>query len=164
MSNVRIAVRVRPFNSREKDRNATLIIKMSGKSTGITNPENNEVKSFTFDYSFFSHDANEPNFVNQDYVYDSLGTDMLEHAFVGYNTCIFAYGQTGSGKSYSMLGAPGPDQRGIIPRTCEELFVRIDKLKDEYNTYTVEVFSNCITNISLDGLEQYLARHTSLNG
>ena len=37
--NVKVAVRVRPFNSREKGRNAKLIIQMSGNSTKIENPE-----------------------------------------------------------------------------------------------------------------------------
>ena len=37
--NVKVAVRVRPFNSREKARNAKLIIEMVGSSTKITNPE-----------------------------------------------------------------------------------------------------------------------------
>ena len=40
---------------------------------------------------------------------------MLDHAFEGYNVCIFAYGQTGSGKSYSMMGKNEPGQQGIIP-------------------------------------------------
>jgi kinesin family protein 1 len=38
MSSVKVAVRVRPFNSREKDANAALIIGMEGKSTKITDP------------------------------------------------------------------------------------------------------------------------------
>lgn len=29
---------------------------------------------------------------------------VLQHAFEGYNVCIFAYGQTGAGKSYTMMG------------------------------------------------------------
>lgn len=37
--NVKVAVRVRPFNAREKQRNAKLIVEMSGNSTKITNPE-----------------------------------------------------------------------------------------------------------------------------
>ena len=37
--NVKVAVRVRPFNAREKARNAKLIVQMSGNSTKITNPE-----------------------------------------------------------------------------------------------------------------------------
>eukprot|EP00794_Sanderia_malayensis_P019282 gene19282-21208_t len=36
---VRVAVRVRPFNSREKDRSAKLIIDMEGKMTTIKNPD-----------------------------------------------------------------------------------------------------------------------------
>ncbi|KAL8603324.1 hypothetical protein ACOMHN_054020 [Nucella lapillus] len=36
---VKVAVRVRPFNQREKDRKATLIIKMQGNMTLIQNPE-----------------------------------------------------------------------------------------------------------------------------
>ena len=43
---------------------------------------------------------------------------MLQHAFDGYNVCIFAYGQTGAGKSYTMMGNVGAnaDEMGIIPQ------------------------------------------------
>lgn len=41
---------------------------------------------------------------------------MLQHAFEGYNVCIFAYGQTGAGKSYTMMGKQEKDQQGIIPQ------------------------------------------------
>ena len=37
--NVKVAVRVRPFNSRENARNAKLVVEMVGNSTKITNPE-----------------------------------------------------------------------------------------------------------------------------
>lgn len=43
---------------------------------------------------------------------------MLQHAFEGYNVCIFAYGQTGAGKSYTMMGKQEKDQQGIIPQVC----------------------------------------------
>ena len=60
---VKVAVRVRPFNSREKQRNARVIIEMDGKTTVIKNPEDNAEKKFTFDYSYWSHDGfeEEPN-------------------------------------------------------------------------------------------------------
>ena len=38
MSSVKVAVRVRPFNKREKDRKAKLIIQMKDKSTEIVHP------------------------------------------------------------------------------------------------------------------------------
>ena len=54
---VKVAVRVRPFNAREKDRNATCIIRMQGPKTVIINPDTQEEKDFAFDYSFWSHDG-----------------------------------------------------------------------------------------------------------
>ena len=54
---VKVAVRVRPFNGREKDRNATCIIRMNGAKTTIINPDSEEEKDFAFDYSYWSHDG-----------------------------------------------------------------------------------------------------------
>ena len=45
--NVKVAVRVRPFNAREKERSATCIIQMNGKTTTITSPETGEAKNLT---------------------------------------------------------------------------------------------------------------------
>ena len=66
--NVKVAVRVRPFNAREKERSAMCIIKMNGGTTSITHPESGEVKSFTFEYSYWSH-APGPNFADQNVVF-----------------------------------------------------------------------------------------------
>lgn len=52
-------------------------------------------KTFAFDHCFFSTDPNASNFASQDIVFDSVGRDILDNAFQGYNACIFAYGQTG---------------------------------------------------------------------
>ena len=50
---------------------------------------------------------------------------MLQHAFDGYNVCIFAYGQTGAGKSYTMMGNVGdPEEGGIIPQVTTSLTVQ----------------------------------------
>jgi hypothetical protein len=88
-----------------------------------------EDKSFTFDSSFWSHNIKDPHYAHQEDVYNSLGEEFLDHNFEGYHTCIFAYGQTGSGKSYTMMGTP--DQPGLIPRTCEDLFERIEAAQNE---------------------------------
>ena len=42
---------------------------------------------------------------------------------------LFAYGQSGGGKTYSMVGGNSTmdsDLRGIIPRTCQELYRQLD--------------------------------------
>jgi hypothetical protein len=45
----------------------------------------------------------------------------------------------GAGKSYTMMGGEG-DQRGIIPRLCEDLFSRIESPERSANVdYSVEV-------------------------
>lgn len=88
-----------------------------------------EDKKFTFDNSFWSHDMDDAHYAHQEDVYNSLGEEFLDHNFEGYHTCIFAYGQTGSGKSYTMMGTP--EQPGLIPRTCQDLFERIDAAQNE---------------------------------
>ncbi|KAK5005013.1 hypothetical protein LTR60_006384, partial [Cryomyces antarcticus] len=96
-----------------------------------------EEKPFTFDKSFWSHDEADPHFSHQEDVYNSFGEEFLDHNFDGYHTCIFAYGQTGSGKSYTMMGTP--EQPGLIPRTCEGLFQRIEAEHSANITYNVHV-------------------------
>lgn len=96
-----------------------------------------EEKKFTFDKSFWSHDTRDAHYAHQDDVYNCLGEEFLDHNFEGYHTCIFAYGQTGSGKSYTMMGTP--DAPGLIPRTCEDLFQRIESSSSANLSYSVRV-------------------------
>ncbi|XP_071246924.1 kinesin-like protein KIF16B isoform X1 [Salvelinus alpinus] len=133
MASVRVAVRLRPMNRREKDLTAKNIIEIKGDKTTITNlkiPDGltgdsmrESKKTFTYDFSYDSADSKSNTFVSQEKVFKDLGSDVLKSAFQGYNACIFAYGQTGSGKSYTMMGNPG--DAGLIPRICEGLFSRI---------------------------------------
>lgn len=135
MASVRVAVRVRPMNRREKDLDAKCIIKMEGTKTSIVNlkiPEGiagdstrDRTKTFTYDFSYDSMDCKSSTFVSQEKVFRDLGSDVLKAAFEGYNACVFAYGQTGSGKSFTMMGNPG--DAGLIPRFCEGLFSRISE-------------------------------------
>ncbi|KAJ1563060.1 kinesin-like protein Klp8, partial [Cladochytrium tenue] len=60
-----------------------------------------DVKTFTFDAVFWSCFPESPTCASQEDVYDRIGRGLLDHAFAGYNVCLFAYGQTGSGKIYN---------------------------------------------------------------
>ena len=143
--NVRVAVRVRPFNQREIERDAKVCIHMDGDKTIITDPESGRVREFTFDYSYWSHTAS-PSFVNQERVFTDLGEDCLESAWEGYNCSLFAYGQTGSGKSFSMVGNAAAEegelligaQAGIVPRICRSIFERIGASDDSSVSFKVE--------------------------
>ncbi|XP_030311998.1 kinesin-like protein KIF1A isoform X1 [Calypte anna] len=141
-ASVKVAVRVRPFNSREMSRESKCIIQMSGSTTTILNPKQPKEtpKSFSFDYSYWSHTTPaDINYASQKQVYQDIGEEMLQHAFEGYNVCIFAYGQTGAGKSYTMMGKQEKDQQGIIPQLCEDLFSRINDTTNDNMSYSVEV-------------------------
>ncbi|ELW69954.1 Kinesin-like protein KIF16B, partial [Tupaia chinensis] len=119
---------------REKDLEAKFIIQMEKSKTTITNLKakggtgdsgRERTKTFTYDFSFYSADIKSPDYVSQEMVFKTLGTDVVKSAFEGYNACVFAYGQTGSGKSYTMMGNSGDS--GLIPRICEGLFSRINE-------------------------------------
>ncbi|KAI9105333.1 hypothetical protein DFS34DRAFT_598959 [Phlyctochytrium arcticum] len=148
MSSVKVVVRVRPLNQREIGIGCQNVVSVTGtslsitKSTGVddataTSSGEGQQKSFTFDQCYWSCSTQDPHFASQQIVYDGIGRELLDHAFEGYNTCLFAYGQTGSGKSYSMMGYM--DEKGIIPRVCDELFARICNNTDENIAYVVEV-------------------------
>ena len=149
--NIRVVVRVRPFNGREIDRNAKSVVQMKDKQTILVPPPDAEErlrkgglkgadgqKTFAFDKSYWSFDRKDPHFAGQADVFEDLGKPLLDNAFQGYNNCIFAYGQTGSGKSYSMMGYG--EESGVIPRICKNMFERIEDFqKDKNLNYTVEV-------------------------
>ncbi|NXX31888.1 KIF14 protein, partial [Nicator chloris] len=136
-SKVIVAVRVRPFTNREKTENSFPVISVSGSETIVQNPSTNQVYSFNYDFSFWSFDKGHPNFASQAMIYKTLALPLLERAFEGYNACLFAYGQTGSGKSYTMMGFD--EDRGIIPRLCEDLFNQIAQMDKEQILYHLEM-------------------------
>mmetsp|Transcript_9007 Transcript_9007/g.23194 ORF Transcript_9007/g.23194 Transcript_9007/m.23194 type:complete len:1067 (+) Transcript_9007:151-3351(+) len=139
-SAVKVAVRVRPLNSREKKMKATTIIRMQGKQTQIQNPAMAaDIKKFSFDFSYDSScDPSNREYVTQTQVYNDLGKDVVKSCFDGYNACVFAYGQTGSGKSYTMMGY---GEMGLIPRICSGIFERAskEKEKDADSSFVAEV-------------------------
>ncbi|KAK7126943.1 hypothetical protein R3I94_018200 [Phoxinus phoxinus] len=122
-STVTVAVRVRPFSSREKNEKARQVIFMNSQETLVQHPDTKQNHTFSFDFSFCSINESDASFASQQMVYENLARPLLERAFEGFNTCLFAYGQTGSGKSYTMMGFG--EEAGVIPRFCEELFSRL---------------------------------------
>jgi len=145
---IQVGVRVRPFNTREKDHHSECIIEMPGQNQTKIKDETGKERTFTFDHSFWSHDGyrvlddgylqpEDDNYADQKKVFDAVGRQILENAWEGYHCCLFAYGQTGSGKSYSMVGYGA--NKGIIPISCDEIFKRIGENKEPDKTYEVQV-------------------------
>ena len=145
---IQVGVRVRPFNGREKERESECIIDMPGNNQTVIKDELGREKKFTFDHSFWSHDGfrtlengyfepEDEKYADQKYVFDTVGKQILDNAWLGYHCCLFAYGQTGSGKSYSMVGYGA--NKGIVPISCDEIFKRIGQNTDKEKTFEVQV-------------------------
>ncbi|KAJ0002219.1 hypothetical protein NQD34_002015 [Periophthalmus magnuspinnatus] len=146
---VRVAVRVRPFNKRERDAGSRCIISMVPSSITIQDPRDPQNRrSFCFDYTYWSHsgfiqdntgkylpeDAG-GRYADQDSVFHDLGEGILENSLQGYNATLLAYGQTGSGKSYSMMGYGA--NKGLVPKLCERLF---ESIRENQDTRRCQVF------------------------
>ncbi|KAM4652758.1 kinesin-like protein KIF17 [Discoglossus pictus] len=120
---VKVVVRCRPMNDREKDLNCQCVVTMESNrgQCFIRKPmgEEETPKQFTFDGAYHLEHCTEQ-------IYNEIAYPLVEGVTEGYNGTIFAYGQTGSGKSFSMQGIAEPaTQRGIIPRAFEHIFESI---------------------------------------
>ncbi|XP_038677680.1 kinesin-like protein KIF17 [Scyliorhinus canicula] len=123
LETVRVVVRCRPSNSREKDLNCKVVVSMDAargqcfiQKPGVLGEP---PKQFTFDGVYYIESTTEQ-------LYNEIAYPLVEGVTEGYNGTIFAYGQTGSGKSFTMQGISHPtSQRGVIPRAFEHIFESI---------------------------------------
>ncbi|XP_051894933.1 kinesin-like protein KIF17 [Pristis pectinata] len=123
LETVRVVVRCRPSNSRERDLNCKVVVSMDGArgQCFIQKPgaPGEPPKQFTFDGVYYIESTTEQ-------LYNEIAYPLVEGVTEGYNGTIFAYGQTGSGKSFTMQGISSPtSQRGVIPRAFEHIFESI---------------------------------------
>jgi len=68
----------------------------------------------------------------QEEVYEFSARPVIESVLEGFNGTVLAYGQTSSGKTYTMMGNPDlDDQKGMIPRSLEQIFQASQALKSQ---------------------------------
>lgn len=140
-NNIRVAVRIRPFNARElgeSEKGSADAFDVVGKSVVIkgsadamsSSEYTRAGRTFNFDEVFSSTDSESKGDATQQTIFEGIGVPILENALDAYNGCLLAYGQTGSGKSHSVLGdASSESEKGILPRACERLFQMVEKRK-----------------------------------
>ena len=108
---IRVYVRVRPFSSKELEKNCGEACFKDGKLsvvvTGIGDA--NAKKVYDFDQVFGG--AKEGN-SQKDIFRDTK--HLIMSVVDGYNVCIFAYGQTGAGKSFTMIGVDVDSEAGML--------------------------------------------------
>jgi len=119
---VKVIVRVRPMNDREKNKQCTNIIASDVPNLQITltNPAEPDTQKV------FSYDAVFPMDSTQQTVYEESAFQLVESVLEGYNGTIFAYGQTGCGKTHTMMGVTADENlKGVIPRAFDHIFGNI---------------------------------------
>jgi hypothetical protein len=112
-SPVEVIIRVRPLSQRETNNNVKNIILVDKNKLNLINPEDNKSKDFQYDHIYDRE-------TNQQDIYNNVGKKIIDHAFNGYNCCIFAYGISGSGKTHTIMGYNSDP--GLIPRISQSLF------------------------------------------
>lgn len=161
-SNIRVCVRVRPFNKREIDLGDQLCVSMPSP-TQVCISDGGQSKDFEFDRAYWSHDPKSPNFSTQQTLMDEIGQGMKRNTFEGFNNCLFAYGQTGSGKTFSVLGSDSPpEMQGLLPRIVKDLFVTMDeesrdttcKITFECHVSYLEIYNEQIQDLLLPPQER----------
>ena len=151
--NFKVVIRVRPPLNRELQNGKFIpTIKITDNKKQITIHEYYYVKMnqdgnnyqyddpSTFTMHSFSFDRIYPPESSQQEVYDTTARSAVTSILEGYNSTILAYGQTGTGKTYTMEGFKfniNDPQRGIIPRSMEEIFKFIENSSNSQTTFMV---------------------------
>ncbi|KAG8578806.1 hypothetical protein GDO81_010625 [Engystomops pustulosus] len=127
--NVKVVVRCRPLNEREKamgNKMAVHVDEIRGTiAVHKVDSMNEPPKTFTFD-TVFGTDSKQLD------VYNLTARPIIDSVLEGYNGTIFAYGQTGTGKTFTMEGVRAvPELRGIIPNSFAHVFGHIAKAEGD---------------------------------
>lgn len=136
---VRVMVRCRPFlpHDQESDPSASLVTlhqdhsSVSMQSLVSTVGARTTQHTFSFDHTFDAAST-------QTQVFEEV-SDLVQSVLDGYRVCIFSYGQTGSGKTHTMTGSMSGPQRGIIPRSVEQMLNQSADLIDKGWTVQTQI-------------------------
>jgi kinesin family protein 18/19 len=153
--NITVAVRVRPLNAKEVQRNSWSCLSLQeGRQINVADPDDKmggvdylrldktKDKSYAFDHALDES-------MSQEDVFRCTTQGLLPGLLLGYNSCVFAYGATGSGKTFTMAGSL--EQPGVIPLTLAALFAACAEAEDEYSTLLrmqyVEIYNEQIQDL-----------------
>jgi len=84
---------------------------------------------------------------NNEQTFKTICSPLIAKVLEGFKAILIAYGQTGSGKTFSLIGAKGPGQLGLLPRTCQQLLESENVIKIKLKAF--EAYSTSLTKIIL---------------
>ncbi|KAI8121322.1 Kinesin-like protein KIF18A [Lucilia cuprina] len=161
--NIKVVVRVRPYNRRELEQNQRTIIKVMDQTTLLFDPDEDEDEFFfqgvKQNHRDITKKVNKKLSMEYDRVYDTDTTNMqifeectaplVDSVLNGYNCSVFVYGATGAGKTFTMLGsATSP---GLTFLTMRDLFDKIEAQSDvrkfDVGVSYLEVYNEQVMNL-----------------
>ncbi|XP_052279055.1 kinesin-like protein KIF3A [Dreissena polymorpha] len=128
--NVRVCVRCRPMNEKEKEQGCIQVVNVDTvrKNVTVNHKESSRgepPKTYSFD-NVYAPDAKQVD------IYNETARPIVDFVLEGYNGTIFAYGQTGTGKTFTMEGVRAvPELRGVIPNSFAHIFGHIAKAEGD---------------------------------
>jgi len=84
---------------------------------------------------------------NNEDCFERVCQPLINRCLEGYKVLLVAYGQTGSGKTFTLIGAKGPGQLGLLPRTIQALLEDERVLRLEMKGF--EAYATSLTRIPL---------------
>ena len=117
---VRVALRIRPLNGKEKDEGCKECLRIIPGENQVILGKN---KAFTYDYVFCQKSS-------QVEIYEHCVKTLLDSLFKGYNATVLAYGQTGSGKTHTM--GSGYSSLQCVTSNFDEVGVLHDLFTSEF--------------------------------
>eukprot|EP00746_Dinoflagellata_sp_MGD_P164562 gnl/MRDRNA2_/MRDRNA2_93264_c0_seq1.p1 gnl/MRDRNA2_/MRDRNA2_93264_c0~~gnl/MRDRNA2_/MRDRNA2_93264_c0_seq1.p1 ORF type:complete len:452 (+),score=78.52 gnl/MRDRNA2_/MRDRNA2_93264_c0_seq1:78-1433(+) len=158
-NSVLVAVRIRPLNDKENNKNSSECLECQDSSHILLRRVGSEQpRGFNFDCVLNAEST-------QQDVFDRTAWPLLQKALEGYNGCLLAYGQTGSGKTYTMQGGLGTDM-GVIPLLCHELFKQIEMQKERkcisVSCSFLEIYNEQLQDLLAPGKSRDLQIHQDL--
>lgn len=144
---IRVAVRKRPVNRKEKAKGDVDVVTVLGNDQSIVVHEPKqkvdltkyvESHRFMFD-EVFSEEA------NNEQIYQRTCRPLVDFCFEKGKATCFAYGQTGSGKTFTMMGPEGGQgkQAGMYVLAAEDIFKGVSVLATNPFLLFLCVFMMC---------------------
>jgi hypothetical protein len=174
LHDVKVVVRIRPFTVGEIQSGPRRVVSVNGDKLILVNPNafdanpdaiaaaaaavslenmrcNDWAKVFCFDNCFWSYDPTDEGdtYVDQQGVFEELGSSISDDILRGISTCCFAYGHTSTGKTYSMFG--GDD---LVQSRTKDSFIESE---DEDGNLLLHPSAGLIPRVFMDVLNRVFA-------
>ncbi|KAH8257419.1 hypothetical protein KR038_009052 [Drosophila bunnanda] len=162
-TNIKVAVRVRPYNARELEQKQRSIVKVMDRSALLFDPDEEDDEFFfqgaKQQYRDITKRMNKKLTMEFDRVFDIDNTNqdlfeectapLVDAVLAGYNCSVFVYGATGAGKTFTMLGSE--EHPGLTFLTMRDLFEKIqtqsDVRKFDVGVSYLEVYNEQVMNL-----------------